>query len=49
MLLKINFKGRAADSPHKSSIWAEILSEPVALLGLSLQINGVISLVEIWN
>ena len=49
MLLKIILRGDATDSPHKRSIWAEMPSEPVALLGLSLQISGITSLIDIGN
>ena len=47
IFLKIIFRGNAADSPHRSSIWADMPSEPVALLGFSLQNNGMISFIDI--
>ena len=48
-LLKIIWRGKATESPHKSNIWAEMPSEPAALLGFSLQTNETILLVDIGN
>ena len=43
MFLNIILRGNMTESSHKSSIWPDIPSEPVALLGLILRISAVIS------
>ena len=39
MFWKLILRGKTSELSHKSNIWPDVSSEPVALLGFKLQIN----------